>query len=275
MKYYLETNALYNLKNIPDDVKTNSFTSIYALSELITGISDETFSKRRSILNQLDRSGIPIDQAFPQEIIFNSFDAFEDYEFIEQRDESLNNLFQAILKSESISQFRDSPSYANGQINFDYFKIVDEHQTQNFVESTITFNTILAEEIVKEPNSSILYDDTTYDLGSKKSVEEFLITVPEFNRSATILAVTNMISRFTKVKIPIKEIYESYNGLINPYIEIFSRFVARKTGESGKPGKNDFQDLTHLLYLRNEPARKIVSNDNLFRKFAPEYIINH
>lgn len=104
-------------------------------------------------------------------------------------------------------------------------------------------------------------------------MEQFLITAPELNHSTTILAVAKMINRFTKSEIPEEILYSSYNGLINPYIEVYSRYTARKMGDSASPGTNDFQDLTHLMYLRNEPGRKIVSNDNLYKQFAPEFSI--
>jgi hypothetical protein len=275
VKYYLETNALYNLKNISDEIKSQSFTSLFAVSELISGIKPEFYHKRREILKQLYQSSIVIDHSFPQEIIFNSFDAFEDYEYIEQRDEPLSRLLEAVLRCESYEQFMDSAEYKDGHMGFDYFKKVDEYLSNHFIATTESANKLLSEEFNREPHSQLTYNDNNYPIDSKKSIEQFLIAVPEFNRGTTILAVAKMINRFTEADIPEDVLYSSYNGLINPYIEVFSRYAARKTGESGTPARNDFQDLTHILYMRSELDRKIISNDKFFKHYASDFNMIH
>ena len=42
---------------------------------------------------------------------------------------------------------------------------------------------------------------------------------------------------------------------------------------SFSPARDDFQDLNYLIYLRNEPGRKIVSNDRQFKQHAEELSI--
>ncbi len=105
MKYYLETNALFNLKKLTDGERKQSFTTAFAITEIITGIDADYYSTRRSILKQLEFSDVFIEWTFPQEIIFNSFDAFDEYEFDEQRTEPLFKLYQAVLRCENYDDF--------------------------------------------------------------------------------------------------------------------------------------------------------------------------
>ena len=65
MLYYLDTDALYNLKRIPDSILENSFYSTFSIVELIAGLNEKTFNKRKSaIRNALTSSANPT-PAFP------------------------------------------------------------------------------------------------------------------------------------------------------------------------------------------------------------------
>jgi hypothetical protein len=273
MKYYLETNALYNLKKLSDEDRKQSFTSAFAIAEIIAGIDAAFYTTRRSILKQLESSGIFIEWTFPQEIVFDSFDAFEEYAFDEQRAEPLFKLYKAILRCEIYDEFVSSPEYTNENMGFDYFRTIDTYLSKNFITAAESFNTALKNDFIEKPVSELLYNDELHIIDSKKKMEQFLLVAPEVNRSTTIIALAKMINQFTRSEIQEKELYSSYNGLINPYVEVYSRYSAHKMGISGSPGRNDFQDLTHLMYLRNQPGRRIVSNDRLFKQYAEEFYI--
>jgi len=271
MKYYLETNALFNLKKLTDGERKQSFTTAFAITEIITGIDADYYSTRRSILKQLEFSDVFIEWTFPREIIFNSFDAFDEYEFDEQRTEPLFKLYQAVLRCENYDDFINSPEYTNENMGFDYFRAIDTYLNKNFIATAESFNKALTNDFIEMPVSELLYKDEIHVIDSKKRMEQFLMGASELNHSTTIMALTRMINQFTRSEIPEKELYSSYNGLINPYVEVYSRYSAHKMGISGSPARNDFQDLTHMIYLRNEPGRKIVSNDRLFKQYATEF----
>lgn len=156
-------------------------------------------------------------------------------------------------------------------MGFDYFRAIDTYLNKNFIATAESFNKALTNDFIEMPVSELLYKDEIHVIDSKKRMEQFLMGASELNHSTTIMALTRMINQFTRSEIPEKELYSSYNGLINPYVEVYSRYSAHKMGISGSPARNDFQDLTHMIYLRNEPGRKIVSNDRLFKQYATEF----
>lgn len=272
MKYYLETNALYNLKKWPEELRKESFSSAFAVAEIICGMDAGEYGKRRAVLRNLELSKLFIEWTFPQEIIFDSFDAFEEYEFTERRHKPLLRLYRAALGSETYKTFVGSPEYTDEKMGFHYFKAIDDHWTRNFIDSIESYHNELKHIFIENPVTDIEFGDKTHTIDSKKKMEQFLTDdAHEMNRSATIMALVNMLNKFTKSEISEEILFSSYNSLINPYIEVYSRYSAHKMGISGPPARNDFQDLTHMIYLRNEPGRKIISNDNFYKHFAPEY----
>lgn len=60
-----------------------------------------------------------------------------------------------------------------------------------------------------------------------------------------------------------EEVYNSYDHSIDIFLDSFSLFSAKKSGELGTPAKNDYVDLNHLLYLHNNPNRLIVTDDKM------------
>lgn len=72
MKYYLDTNTLYNLKKIPEHLYSGCFYSAFNITEIIAGISCDNFFKRKNILANIKASGMFVDDALPTEKLFNS-----------------------------------------------------------------------------------------------------------------------------------------------------------------------------------------------------------
>ncbi|TOK15525.1 hypothetical protein CGI24_23960, partial [Vibrio parahaemolyticus] len=74
MKYYLDTNVLYNLKKASPSVVDKSFTSCLSIFELISGIdSSEKFIRRKRALEAVAKSNINIVWELPKNRIERSF----------------------------------------------------------------------------------------------------------------------------------------------------------------------------------------------------------
>jgi hypothetical protein len=64
--------------------------------------------------------------------------------------------------------------------------------------------------------------------------------------------------------------YRSYNNKLKYFIEAFCYYCNDETRNGKMPKKNDLQDLFHFLYLFDNVAIKIVSNDKLIGKICGE-----
>jgi hypothetical protein len=269
MKYYLETNILYNLKHVPEEKISTCFTSVFSIIEIVAGISEQNFKKRQSILKQLKINSLVIDWAFPLEVIFNSFDAFEDYEFYEGRAKGLENLFDTIIQCDSYFDFYNSEAYNDIKLGWDYYFKMDEALTTSFRYATNEGN-IELKKLFKNKNDDIIeFEGKEYNIQAGKDLFAFFNEHPEVNESITVLALAKMLNNSFKTNLPIEEIHESYNALIHPFVFALSRYTAEKECFLDSSSRNDYQDLTHLLYLRSDFTRFIVSDDKFFQKYVP------
>ena len=77
--------------------------------ELLGGIKNEKeFEKRKALLRQIINSKMKCDYSFPEEILFNSFNYFKEYEYIEERSDNLFDIIEDIISSNSYNEFLTS-----------------------------------------------------------------------------------------------------------------------------------------------------------------------
>jgi hypothetical protein len=215
-----------------------------------------------------------IDWAMPEEIIFNSFDIFDEDEFVDTRTQKLIDLIETLVKSISYEHYLSSATYKSTH-GHAYFKEIDDNMNFLFV-----LRTQLGYEFFKESFKNDISQNTieikgqSYELDSPKALLRFFEHHPEVNRAATINGLANMvINKFELTELLKEEVYESYNGLVNIYVDCISLYSIYKLSKYDLPAKNDFSDLTHILYLKNSSNRKIVSDDGLFKKYLKGYVI--
>ena len=97
VKYYLDTSAIYQLRKIPERILAESFYSSLTVIELIGGLNPESFQKRKIILSMLNASPAVRDNTFPDQLIFEAFDSFNRYDYVEQRANDLFGLMADVL----------------------------------------------------------------------------------------------------------------------------------------------------------------------------------
>jgi hypothetical protein len=272
-RYYLDTGTLYNLHKLPDTVKQESFYSVFALMELITGIKDDNFRKRKIALSSAITSGIHCDYTFPEQLIFYAFDVFREYDYIEERTDDLFGIIDDIISSDSFSHFHNKIFLKNRAFDWQYFADRDNYYSKNFNESTIK-GIAMIKSILADPNAgkSIEFSGNIYDLSNRRLIVNFL-DEPLINSSITILALANEAGRIAKmssIEFNEEDFYKSYNGNAGIFIETMSKYSIVQILEDRIPGRNDFQDLVHLFYMRNSPEMKIITNDKIFHKLLPE-----
>lgn len=271
MKYYLETNALYSIEKIKKIGVNNCYTSIYSLFELVSGISESTFEKRKSILSKIYDSKIVIDYDMPENIIFKSFDASKDFYFEENRVESLIKQILEILKVDTYQEFTNSDMHKSMDFNIKYFKRLDDFWNRGFTNATVTGNHRI-KEVLKEERRGFVMNNRIFELTTNKDLVHLFAYEPTLSKSISIFAFSGYLKNHGVDKSE-KEIYESYNGLIDYYIQGISDYSDDKMIKFETPSENDFSDLTHLMYLRNNKNSTIVSDDKIFKKYFKGNII--
>lgn len=270
-KFYLDTNALYSITKIGIEKIPEAFTSAFALFEIISNVKENNYQKRKAILNNIFNSQISIDWQFPQEIIFNSFDYFDDFEIIDVRMPHLEHMIDLILKSSSFEDLRKSNNEV--EINLKYFEELDKGLAENFV-NTSEYTIYELKNLMTDDRGQnrINFAGNNYDLSTYEGLRSFFSSEPQINNSITILAqaklMKTMFPDYVKTESDLEIVYESYNNLISIYIEYFSAYCAQKYVDRELPSKNDFIDLAHLIYLRNDHSKLIVSNDKIFEKLG-------
>jgi GNAT superfamily N-acetyltransferase len=268
-KYYLDTNIVYNIKKLSPAVLKSSFTSVFAVLEIITGIAADSYKYRKSVLKQLLDSRIEIDFLLPEELKFKCFGSYtENYDFIEQRTASLMDLASALVSSDTYGEYTESAAY-NAPMGHVFFKNIDERISKDFIAAT-TEGTNKVREILGEglAEQYIEYDGKRYDSGNLKQIGEFFAR-PEINNSVTILGLCEgVVEVIGDPELDSEKVFNSYNGLLSTYINVFSKYCLDKLVRSALPAKNDAADLTHICYLRNRRI-KLVSDDAIYRKYLP------
>lgn len=276
MRYYLDTNVIYNIKKIPDEKLINSLTSILTLIELVSGIQDlKSYQRRKAIVSQIFTRNMIIDWGMPEEIIFDSFNIFEDYEFKDERRQWLMDLLIALKDSESYELYCASAAYIDEHGHV-YFKAIDDEMNMMFVLRSMMGNAFIKDSLNANAESDcIIVDGVTYKVDTLKNLKAFFDRFPDINRAVTINALATMIAKRVPGEIfSVEDIFATYNGLVNPYVSAMSQYSIIKVSNYDLPAKNDFSDLTHLLYLKDVGGRKLVSDDRIFKTLLGDNVIS-
>lgn len=267
MKYYLDTNALYSIRKISKEKLKSCFTSIMAIMELVSGADEENFAKRKSILSMIKSFNLTVDHAFPEEIIANSFNIFDDYEFVEGRDHALLDLVNAFVLASDFNSYSKTNTFIS-ELGHHYFKNIDQALSQNFSEASIN-GIKLIKQFQRNPSpvNIITINDVEFDLNTTEGLKK---AFPLFSKATTIEAMCHLINKFLGDPIEIQDIFSSYNYLTDVYVQVFSRYAEDQVLNSRFPSKNDALDLLHLLYMKNDYKRFMVSDDKIFTNYFPE-----
>lgn len=273
MQYYLDTNVVYNLKRLPEQILAESYTSFLAILEIVAGIDESSYLKRRSALKAVVDSKLLIYWDTPDMIIFDSFNAYNDFSM---SDGMVNELKNAMLKCIAFDSYHDFSKILIGNISvIEYFKNIDNGITQKF---TTTFPAL-----IPSIKKSALIHNIAYKGVSMKIDFTEIVKLNFINKDKHAMLVGNLargsqyaIENSKALDKPIfrlVDVVNSYNGRADFFIYAWLTYALENIGRANLPGRNDFQDLLHFLYLRNYVDIKIISDDGLFNKLFPEYSI--
>ena len=269
-RFYLETNALRQLNSKLELLKDNYFTSGLSILELISGIDGKEYQLRSTVIKKILTSKIPIVWELPESIQANAFPIIE---FTDFRIAGLKEICKIIVDYEDKTEVLKHINSLKYDVK--YFSDLDDSYSKKFIDATKKGN----EDLKKELNDSL---KEPLGLGNVKHsvAKEFVKNLPNdtyLNESITLYAIVESLGDgidFEHPDNPIDrgELFDSYNGDINIFIRAFSKFTATKGATGSIPGKNDFVDLHHLLYLGNKKDCAIVSDDKMIQEINEQTI---
>jgi hypothetical protein len=263
MNYYLDTVTARTLSKELPKLKYNSYTSALVILELISGINEREFYLRKQVIQNLFDCQFPIIWKLPETI---RTEAFTIIEITETRSSGLKQICLELLKSENLKTLIANTK--NEIYNIDFFKELDQMYSEGFIESTLKGN----DELKKIYNDQKVDNGEAFENYAKQLVKSLPSNV-EINKAITIKAIAGKLSDLASNDddhISEEEIYNSYDNSIDTFLTAFSLFSSKKSAELSMPAKNDYVDLIHLLYLRNNPNCYIVTDDKMILNITPQ-----
>lgn len=246
MKYF-ETNALREfagLLNKTDFVK-DKFTSILSILEILTGIKDEkSFQLRKAILKKILFSEIKIVKYFPEIILLKSFG------FDINNDNVCKTLFRISFLIIDCKSFED------------FLEKVVKNGFKNDWGFLIKYDENAAIEFKRKVEQNFGNSDLKQLINRFKSrwvFENFFQLKNEIVRFFAQTAINIFPSESSK---SIFEVISLYDHSIDIYLFTMTFYLDEKNSFKKNVGKNDYLDINHLLYLRNNNY-KIVTEDKL------------
>jgi hypothetical protein len=265
MLYYFETNALRILNPKLNSYSNIGFTSVYSIFELICGIQKE-YDLRKAVLTNAKKY-LFIDWKFPEHYISESFESIE-YE--EQRSEDIKIILNLIIESKNLEDLLTKVKNSKLQYDIEAFLELKNNPSKHFIQTTEIGNIELNKLYCQQKEIIKLSEFKEKNLSKLKTLEKLQNEQKTFNEGATILAFSKAIAKvYTNGETTddeIESVYNSYNGSVYFYIEAFSYYTIEKMKQGSIPEFNDWHDLYHLVYLKNNPNIKIVTNDKMILK---------
>jgi hypothetical protein len=271
MYYYLETNAIYNLKKYPISMLPFSFTSAFAVMELVTGIVDQnSFEYRKGVLAQIGQKRLQVVWQLPERFIFETFDLFKEDEFKDDRPGALKTLVDELMISEDYQAFTVTTAYQS-ELGYQFFKDLDDRLSKGFIMASQLGNEEFKKSLQSAPaDNTIVFEGETFVLDSAKAVMNFYTRFPDLNRMYSVEALVTLAQNWlNKPNTDPDAIFFSYNQSINVFVEVLSFYCITKQAQKNLPARNDFADLIHVLYLKDHDNVRLISDDKIYQVFMP------
>ena len=250
-KYYLDTVAARSLTSDLKNAKDLCFTSALTMIELVAGLDEEDGKHRRATLKALTSSSIEICWKDSLEIIVACFDGFTSKESWMA---DLQTVIDAAINSNNFRDFLER--VGNLKTKFEDFKNFDDDLSAGFIGSV----TRQIEKLRKE---------------KKDSGEKITYVVKE---AKLVIAIVDYISGRLGNKLTMEQkaaVLATYNGGIDVFISAWKVYSEEKANQLAYPGRNDWADLHHLMYLGNNRNITFVTDDRRLAEILNKIGIQH
>lgn len=243
--YYLDTNAVRKLTPmLSEGVHNSVITSIYTIIELIGNIKDEaSFQRQKAILEKLAKGMFKIDPLLPEEIQMVAFN-------IHLSSDVSGQIIELMIRLICFDSY----------VNWMAFESAQEPHPNIYEYVQITD---------KQKSFAQMLEKHFSDVPPKMSIKDFNETWDESqSRDHILTRVVEYYLEKRKQMYPDLADHIRYDSSINLFMLVHAHYVDKKVAYRNKPGRNDFQDLMHLLYVRQ--GMTLVTDDRHFRENVNE-----
>jgi hypothetical protein len=265
---YLDTSVVRSYSGTDTWLKhASTHTSILTVIELLDGatVTQKEYFARRAAIRRLLDFEIPIARYLPIVTVMRAFPYVHDsVDLSTKAYYSVMTLAAAMIEIESSEQFdillKNSPVWLSLQAEYSSF-------ARNYVGSFTAQTKELRHAFSSSPAPDLAKLGIDDSLSTSARMRQF--TNSPFNRAASLFALAKSaavsIGQGEDVATE-RAIYESYNQLARPYVDVISVAFVTRMGNSELPTINDLYDQEHFAYL--EPNVLLVSNDKRMRGLA-------
>jgi len=247
---YLETNAIRKFASrlTEESFILDKYTSILSLLEIISGIkNNESFKLRKSILKKLTKSKIKIDLTFPELKIYNAFGVDFNNPEIANKIGKIIQLIKIVKDYESLIKTINLKSLNDG---WEFAQQYDENANIEFKKSIFQrFPESGIKELIGQFNERWTFENLNFLKGK----------VIDYYASIVLKNMPNPNEK------SIIDIISAYDKSIDIYLIATAFYIDEKLSFKNEPGKNDYLDLNHLIYLY-KLQNQIVTDDKLLHK---------
>jgi len=250
MKYYLDTNAIYQLPRLPHNHKKDIYTSYLAVFELISGIDEKSFRKRKAALKQLIDKNIQIIWESLKTLLIKAIGGIAiDYDV-----EATELMMGHVLKCDSYDQLSEI-SYKHGEEIYN-ISIFQEHDKCFSNEIFCLFkeaNKLISKEDRASLRKSEL-DPSMIQLQTELSIMQIIIDIGfEKNSEKYITALKR---------------FDGQKNLHN-YLKFIAIYQEGNYRYGRTSGKNDGFDILHTIY--SDTMDYFVSDDTIYHRIPDGY----
>jgi hypothetical protein len=280
--YYLETNALRaisrKLRGAPIEIRRTLFTSVLAIFELVSGITECDYSLRRAFLCDVSKSKLRIDWRSSSQVIANSFghSVASDPITITTR-----KAFDVVVGSSSLVDAVSACERHRPPIDLVGLIAANGRLSRVYGAARAQQNTEYRNQLDSEPLKSVL---AAAEIGSASARRAFTTDIAgDLDEKLLQDCASATAQKMSVSGVGPADLLASYDGSIDSHIQA-SRWLQTESMLLQNPaGENDAPDVLHFLYV--DKGTTMVSNDKLSTRIAaalwpdrvvsvPEFLIN-
>lgn len=268
--YYMETNALYALSKHFDNIansNVNVATSLFALQEIVDGIEEDSFRKRKILLNKICFSSVLIYPYLPKECITTAVHL--DISGLPQIIEEKAFLLEQLKLIRSSDSFDEYSARSDDKLGIDVLAVKESNDQREQENKRIISKEIESDRIYIKKLRQKQAENPSYIQIDPMKAFSLDVDTPDINLysdEAKLLRgiLDSLLILYDEQDILDAMLQKDKDALV-AFLLGYHLYSGAKALEMDRKlaGRNDINDLMHLLYLRNKDS-VIVSDDNIF-----------
>ena len=253
MRVYLDTSSIRKNSNVLINFKKGTvYTSVLAVFELLSGIKESDFYKRKKIIKNLLESSIAIDWETYKKKEYNVFKyAYDDIEGY-----VIKQMAEKVIDCESYKEYTEIKIYTDDDTYYTHESLEDFDENISKVGKAFSL-------IEKNVWSKLSKEERK---NFKKNMERDDMLLPYIQLLSEI-SLTDLAEDISGHKRPDERYMntiQKYDFSLDVYLKYSNLLFVLSKMNGSEYGKNDTIDVLHLVYLVE--GDMFISEDNIFKK---------